>query len=155
MQKIMQDMRQFNEKFDLPAPQVPTVMSHDYFIFRVNGMVEEVCELMSAHQAGDLPKALDALIDIIYFTAGTIHAMGMNHLAPAAWDMVQRANMSKTRATSHNESKRGSQLDIIKPPGWEPPAIHTLFKETQDDEKEGNQTRHQGPNSSEYDGPMY
>lgn len=41
-----------------------------------------------------------------------------------AWRRVQLANMSKVRATSADQSKRGSTFDVVKPPGWEPPS-HT------------------------------
>jgi len=36
------------------------------------------------------------------------------------WDDVQRANMSKERATDASQSKRGSSFDVIKPAGWKP-----------------------------------
>lgn len=38
-----------------------------------------------------------------------------------AWDRVHAANMRKVRATAEEQSKRGSKLDVIKPPGWEAP----------------------------------
>ena len=36
----------------------------------------------------------------------------------ALWDDVQRANMSKERAVSKDQSKRGSTWDVFKPEGW-------------------------------------
>lgn len=41
-----------------------------------------------------------------------------------AWSRVQLANMSKVRATSAEQSKRGSTHDVVKPPGWVAPS-HT------------------------------
>lgn len=44
------------------------------------------------------------------------------------WDDVQRANMSKERATSSSQSKRDSTYDIIKPVGWIPPRTEELVQ---------------------------
>lgn len=42
------------------------------------------------------------------------------------WDDVQRANMSKVRAKSAAESKRGSAWDVVKPAGWIGPRTEEL-----------------------------
>ena len=39
------------------------------------------------------------------------------------WNEVQRANMTKVRADDESQSKRGSNLDVIKPAGWVGPDI--------------------------------
>lgn len=44
------------------------------------------------------------------------------------WNDVQRANMSKERATSATQSKRGSTYDIVKPEGWIPPRTEELIQ---------------------------
>lgn len=44
------------------------------------------------------------------------------------WSDVQRANMSKERATSAEQSKRNSTLDVFKPEGWIPPRTEELIK---------------------------
>ena len=46
----------------------------------------------------------------------------------SAFYVVHRANMLKERAKSAADSKRGSSLDIVKPPGWQPPAIHVAIE---------------------------
>jgi len=43
------------------------------------------------------------------------------------WNEVQRANMSKVRASSESQSKRGSSLDVIKPEGWRGPDIQGVL----------------------------
>jgi predicted HAD superfamily Cof-like phosphohydrolase len=45
------------------------------------------------------------------------------------WADVQRANMSKERATSATQSKRKSTYDIIKPEGWVPPRTEELIRQ--------------------------
>lgn len=42
------------------------------------------------------------------------------------WNDVQRANMSKVRATDPSASKRGSAWDVVKPIGWVPPRTEEL-----------------------------
>lgn len=44
------------------------------------------------------------------------------------WSDVQRANMSKERAISANQSKRGSTYDIVKGPNFVPPQSSELIK---------------------------
>lgn len=45
------------------------------------------------------------------------------------WDDVQRANMTKERATSATAGKRGSAVfDIIKPPGWVGPDTAAVIR---------------------------
>ena len=43
------------------------------------------------------------------------------------WDDVQRANMSKERATKASDSKRGSTFDVIKPAGWVGPRTDEII----------------------------
>ena len=44
------------------------------------------------------------------------------------WDDVQRANLTKRRALTASESKRGSLNDVIKPPGWVGPKTEEILK---------------------------
>lgn len=44
------------------------------------------------------------------------------------WSAVQQANMSKVRALRHEDSKRGSTFDVVKPEGWSPPDIALVLR---------------------------
>ena len=45
------------------------------------------------------------------------------------WDAIQDANMKKERCTDASKSKRGSTLDIIKPPNWVKPDHQKILEE--------------------------
>lgn len=117
-----QDVRDFHDKFQVPMASKPTLLDDDTYNFRLGFMQEELREYVSSHHDNDLATAFDSLIDLVYVAYGTAQMMGCT---PAMWDemwaAVQRANMSKVRATSASESKRGTALDVVKPAGWTSP----------------------------------
>jgi predicted HAD superfamily Cof-like phosphohydrolase len=97
--------------------------------FRVNFMQEEIDEFVMAHLEGDLAKAADALVDLVYVALGTAHMMRVPF--DECWDAVQEANMKKVRASGHDDplSVRKHKLDVVKPPGWTPPNIGEIIGE--------------------------
>ena len=124
------DVGSFHCKFNLPfvsvtRPPTPTLLDGDTYDFRVNFLFEELHEFTTSHRAGDLAKAADALIDLVYVAMGTAQMMQLPW--QELWNEVQRANMAKQRAINPSESKRGSALDVIKPPGWTPPNIEGIL----------------------------
>jgi predicted HAD superfamily Cof-like phosphohydrolase len=149
MRTNFQDVGDFHEKFGLPvaAETAPCVPDRSTLSFRIGFMAEELaefCEAVGYYTASDelkvviaglragrlrqsvtscpdLCQALDALIDLNYVSCGTAHFMGLPF--DEGWAEVQRANMSKERATSAKDprSVRGSALDVIKPEGFVPP----------------------------------
>lgn len=75
----------------------------------------------------DHAKAFDALLDLAYVTFGSAQVMGY------PWEPgfveVQRANMTKERATKAEQSRRGSTFDVIKPEGWTPPDLEKILRD--------------------------
>lgn len=69
----------------------------------------------------DLEKAADALADLKYVTDGTAHMMGIPF--NEVFEEVQRANMTKERATGADDPRntRPHALNVVKPEGWTPP----------------------------------
>lgn len=119
-----QDVLNFHQKFGVPMPIIPSLLDSHAFKFRVEFMQEELDEFTIAHTAADMLGAADALVDLCYVLHGTALMMGLPW--PALWEEVQRANMTKERATSAGQSKRGTSLDVIKPEGWRGPD-HSKF----------------------------
>jgi predicted HAD superfamily Cof-like phosphohydrolase len=115
----LNDVLAFHQKFGVPMPQEPSFLGPEAFGFRMKFMQEELNEFYDDHTAGDMLKAADALVDLVYVTLGTALMMGLPW--PRLWEEVQRANMAKERAKNAGESKRGTALDVIKPPGWTAP----------------------------------
>lgn len=141
---------EFHEKFGLPhsnntAPGFPAA---DVLRFRAGFMLEELKEFCLAAGLAklgmelnmvqlrlqqypteypinfigqDLELAADGLGDLKYVVDGTAHMLGLPFNAIFA--EIQRANMSKERATGADDprSKRGHALDVVKPAGWRPP----------------------------------
>lgn len=116
-----QDVCDFHARFGLPRPGVvsPRHLTAQEREFRVGFMQEELNEYIEATRHGDLVKAADALVDLTYVVLGTaaFHGIPFDKI----WDVVHAANMTKIRTPSARASKRGSEFDVIKPPGWVSP----------------------------------
>lgn len=115
------DVDAFHLKFRIPTPATPALLNREAFKFRKAFLEEEVREFAEGHEEGDLRKAVDALVDLVYVALGTILMMGCKKVWWSVWARVQYKNMQKVRAASAAESKRGSALDVCKPVGWTPP----------------------------------
>lgn len=113
------DVLAFQQKFQVPMASAPAFLDPQAFEFRLKFLQEELDEFKDSHEAGDMHGAADALVDLAYVLHGTALMMGLPW--PRLWEEVQRANMAKERATHAGQSKRGSALDVIKPPGWKDP----------------------------------
>lgn len=117
----IEDVKAFQEKFKVPMHYFPRLLDDETFMYRFQFFGEELFEILSAHRDGDLVKFADGLIDLAYITYGTALMAGLGDVWPKLWARVQQANMSKVRATSKADSKRGSKLDIVKPADWQSP----------------------------------
>ncbi len=115
------DVEAFHKKFGVPLAGTPSFLDDDANRFRQKFMQEELDEYNEAYMAGDMLKAADALVDLVYVALGTASMMGLPW--QQLWDEVQRANMSKVRATGADDSRsvRKSALDVVKPEGWKAP----------------------------------
>lgn len=119
MVSAYEDVRAFHAKFGLVDPESPTWLTDEEMGFRVKFMQEELQEFRDAVAAQDMVKAADSLVDLAYVVLGTSARMGLPHDDIHA--LVHMANMRKQRATSVEQSTRGSTLDVIKPEGWVSP----------------------------------
>lgn len=123
------DISEFHTKFSVPVSNKPELMNTEMLNFRLKFLGEELDEFEEAHDEGDLAKCLDALVDLVYVAIGTADIMGLPF--NQAWHEVHKANMAKQRAEHPNQSKRGTQYDVIKPPGWTPPDIEKVINDYQ------------------------
>ena len=128
MADVFDDIVAFHEKFGLVGEAKETLVD-DLFAFRCRFLNEEIEELEEAHDDDDLPKFLDACIDIMYVASGTLVMAGFTaEDMREAWRRVHEANLTKVRATRPSMSSRGSTWDVIKPKGWTPPDLEDLCK---------------------------
>ena len=135
MSSNFRDVGKFCKKFDLPRSHYdykedrmaePRELTDEEYDFRVDLMQEELDEYVEATQSNDLPSMADGLIDLVYVAMGTAHLHQFDW--DQLWTTVQRANMTKMRAISKDQSKRGSTFDVVKPEGWTPPDIRGVLR---------------------------
>lgn len=124
------DVGMFHDRFGLDnvvyEPEGPRVIPEDLMDFRIKFMEEELKEFKDAYEAGDEAGMFDALLDLAYVVHGTSHLKGFPW--HDGWQLVQRANLKKVRASGDgSDSKRGSSWDIVKPEGWTAPDIAGLL----------------------------
>lgn len=141
------DVGSFHARFGLPVSDGDAHhIDPRVTLFRLRFLIEELAEYATAvgfpflagvlshaaaeahveHEKVDLPETADALVDLVYIALGTAHYHGIPW--QAVWDEVQRANMTKVRATDETASKRRSTLDVVKPVGWVPPDVAGVLK---------------------------
>lgn len=113
------DIRAFHEKFALVYPENPSFLDPEMQGFRSRFLREEADEYDEAIAEGDLEKAFDALIDLVYVAVGTAYLHGFQFAE--GWRRVHSKNMEKVRAEKPGDSKRGTTYDVVKPEGWTPP----------------------------------
>lgn len=78
-------------------------------------IAEESRETIEAIAAGNLPSAVDGLVDTIYVCLGAAVAWGVD-LEPV-FNAVHAANMAKVGGGLRKDGK------ILKPPGWVAPDV--------------------------------
>ena len=124
------DVGAFHQKFGLPNSNEGIErrpLDYETYEFRRDFLLEEVREFIEAFETDDQAGMADALIDLVYVAMGTAHLMGLPW--QVLWNEVQRANMTKQRASEDgSDSKRGNSLDVVKPPGWTPPDIEGILE---------------------------
>lgn len=129
MRTDFSDVGDFHRKFDLeavPSERPPRLITPELQEFRLKFLQEELDELQLGYEQQDLEKIADALVDLVYVALGTAHLHGLPW--GALWAEVQRANISKVRATHASQSLRGSTFDVVKPPGWRPPNVRQVLE---------------------------
>jgi len=109
-------------------------------ILRLDLITEELDELREAlnhpetvHYQSPIVQvdklaALDALTDLLYVLLGTYHTLGLAHVAEAAFNEVQRSNMSKVDEAT-GLCIRDDNGKILKPSTYSPPQLHTLVND--------------------------
>jgi len=103
---------QFRIKLNLPISNKPRLLEPVDISFYARFLMEELSELMKAHEKGNLVDAADAIADLAYVTMGCAHHMGID--LPKILAIVHEANMQKKPGAT----SRGYQQDAMKPSGW-------------------------------------
>lgn len=151
-ENCIKDVAAFHEKFGIAVNPLDDVQQYNLRVKRQDEEFEELSDAYNKDQT--VADVADAVIDILYIAAGTMHLLGNRdgslldsvHLSKdvlrgyfaslvrvyrklplgALWAEVHEANMRKARGTE-GTSKYGNKYDIVKPQGWMPPDIATVL----------------------------
>lgn len=123
----LEQVKIFHETYGLPVKDVPDISDDKTNALRVNLLEEEVEELKEALAAGDMVEVLDALTDIQYVLDGAYLSFGLHPVKTAAFDEVQRSNMSKLGADG-KPIVRPEDGKILKGPDYFKPDIAQFVK---------------------------
>ncbi|MCB9983094.1 MAG: nucleoside triphosphate pyrophosphohydrolase family protein [Rhodospirillales bacterium] len=91
----LEQVQIFHETYGLPVKDAPDISDAKTNALRVNLLAEEIEELQEALAEGNLVEVLDALTDIQYVLDGAYLSFGLHPVKMAAFEEVQRSNMSK------------------------------------------------------------
>jgi len=111
-------VKQFRIKLGLPISDMPQLLAPTDISFYARFLMEELSELMRAHEKGNLVDAADAIADLAYVTMGCAHHMGLP--LPEILNVVHDCNMAKVPGPTN----RGTQQDAQKPLEWVGPEEH-------------------------------
>lgn len=114
MDKEWELVRIFHERCGHPCPNTPTPIPIERLKDRIAWIFEEVDELQKAQ---DMPDQIDALIDIMYFTIGTLVEMGVK--PDVFFNIVHETNIQKLLNADHQGSQTMSK--VPKPENWTSP----------------------------------
>ena len=111
------DVATFHVNFGL-LPEAAAPLERTLARKRADQMREELREFEDACADNNPAKAVDALVDMVYFALGAAAQMGVTpHCWQECWDAVHAANMRKDKVPGLDTVKQG----IVKPAGWESP----------------------------------
>lgn len=120
-------VRKFHEIYGLTIKDAPDISDEKVNALRINLLQEELDEMKDALAQGDIVGVLDALTDLQYVLDGAYLSFGLHDVKNAAFDEVQRANMSKLGADG-KPVVRESDGKILKGPNYSPPDLKTVYE---------------------------
>ena len=116
-------VRDFHERFGLPAAGRPRWPGEALHRLRVLLVEEELAELRNAGETRDLASVADALADLLYVVYGAAVTYGID-LAPVFRE-IHRSNMTK----GDPGVVRRPDGKILKGEGYSPPRVREVLQE--------------------------
>ncbi len=123
----LEQVQIFHETYGLPVKSAPDISDEKTNKLRINLLAEEVEELQEALEAGDMVEVLDALTDIQYVLDGAYLSFGLQDVKMAAFEEVQRSNMSKLDEDG-KPIVREEDGKILKGPNYFKPDLSQFIK---------------------------
>lgn len=95
-----------------------TITDKDEFEWFIGCCLEELTELKEAHNNGDFISEIDAVMDLIYFSAGALVRMGISSdISDQIFLAIHNCNMTKDAGKKAGRVHEHA-LDAIKNPNW-------------------------------------
>ena len=113
------------EKFMKACDQTVGELNQAQYKLYLDLMEEEWRELKSALLMENRVEQLDALLDFIVVTIGTVHSGGFD--GEGAWKEVMSTNLAKVDRETGKVRKR-EDGKVLKPVGWTPPDLKPYVK---------------------------
>lgn len=110
-----EQVKQWHRKFNVPAPDAPTLPPAERRGLRSTLIKEELMELAYAFMTDDIVEVADAIGDLLYVVYGTAVECGID--ADKVFAEVHRSNMTKDASVVREDGK------IMKGPHFSPPDI--------------------------------
>jgi predicted HAD superfamily Cof-like phosphohydrolase len=115
-------VKEFHETYGLPVRENPDLSCVQTNELRINLLEEELEELKEAIKDNNIVEVLDALTDLQYVLDGAYLSFGLHNVKDAAFEEVQRSNMSKL-GEDGKPIRRESDGKILKGPNYFRPDI--------------------------------
>ncbi|MEL7540219.1 MAG: nucleoside triphosphate pyrophosphohydrolase family protein [Pseudomonadota bacterium] len=119
-------VKSWHEHFQVPVLDSP-ILPADRVEMRLAILEEEVQELRSAVEAGDIVEVLDALCDIQYVLDGNFLEFGLHKLKHAAFSEVHASNMSKLGEDGQPILREDGK--VLKGPNFFGPDLAQILKD--------------------------
>lgn len=113
---LYDNVLEFRRHIGLPIGQEPQLLESEQLSFYIRFAMEELSELMLAHEHRDLVGSADALGDLVYVMVGAMIHMGLP--VNEVLEIIHRANMSKMQGVT---KRNGLGPDAAKPAGFTGP----------------------------------
>ena len=122
----------FHETYGLPVKNTPDLSCEKTKSLRINLLQEELDELKESLAEDDIVGVLDALTDLQYVLDGAYLSFGLHHVKAAAFDEVQRSNMSKLDEDG-KPICREEDGKILKGPNYFKPDLAQFIEDKKDE----------------------
>ena len=109
---MYEKVKEFRLKLKLPVSNTPELLQPEHMSFYARFIMEELSELMRAHEKDNLVDAADAITDLIYVAMGCAHHLGLP--LEDIFNVVHLANMKQEPGLTN----RGVKQDAQKPTDW-------------------------------------
>jgi predicted HAD superfamily Cof-like phosphohydrolase len=110
----------FMAKHRQPVMRSPSLVPEELSSFRIRLIEEEVSEIKTAVESGDLVLIADGIADLLYVTFGLAVTYGIP--IDSIFEEVHRSNMTKERIRVE-----GNEMKVGKGPTYSPPKIKPII----------------------------